>query len=262
MDLSVITIVYRPEKAMIADQIRSVMSAAKGLAFEHIIVDNASGDDTADYIRQHFPHVRLMQNSVNQGFARPNNMALKVSSAPFVLFFNPDMKLLAEGDLVRWLDWMKAHPRVGIACCKLVDRHGNLNMSATPRRFPYWYDMLAILLKLPHLFPNMLSSYLYRERDFSLEQSVDSVRGSCMLMRRELTDTLGWGFDPRYFFWYEDVDVCREAKRLGFDVVHTPVISCVDYVGQTFKHDNFFWKQKQLVKSMAKYLVKWGLRRV
>ncbi len=262
MDLSIITIVYHPEKEMIADQIRSVVRAAKGLTFEHFIVDNASHDGTAEYIKANFPHIILLQNEVNQGFARPNNRALAQAQAPFILFLNPDMKFLHEGDLKTWLDWMKARSRVGISCCKLVDTAGNINMTATPRRFPYWYEILLILLKLPHIFPQLLSSYLYRDLDFSKEQSVDSVRGSCMLMRRELTDTLGWGFDPRYFFWYEDVDVCREAKRLGYDVVHTPIISCVDYVGQTFKLNNFFWKQTQLIKSVIKYLWKWGLKRV
>ena len=89
------------------------------------------------------------------------------------------------------------------------------------------------------------------------EQEVDSVRGSFMLVRRELIDKLGWGFDPRYFFWFEDVDLCREAKRLGFKVVYTPIVSCVDYFGQSFKQRTSIWKQKIFSRSMLTYFQKW-----
>ena len=96
-------------------------------------------------------------------------------------------------------------------------------------------------------------------KDFNpnLEQEVDSVRGSFMLVRRELIEKLGWGFDPRYFFWFEDVDLCREAKRLGFKVVYTPIISCVDYFGQSFKQRTSIWKQKVFSRSMLTYFQKW-----
>ena len=86
---------------------------------------------------------------------------------------------------------------------------------------------------------------------------MDSVRGSFMIMRREVYEKLGWAFDPRYFIWFEDVDLCREVKKMGLKVVYTPVISCVDYVGQSFKKRTTLWKQKQFIKSMAQYFWKW-----
>ena len=88
-------------------------------------------------------------------------------------------------------------------------------------------------------------------------QDVDSVRGSFMLMRKSMIKQLGWAFDPRYYIWYEDVDICREAKRLGYKVVYNPVISCIDYVGQSFKKRDTLWKQKQFTASMLTYYKKW-----
>ena len=93
--------------------------------------------------------------------------------------------------------------------------------------------------------------------DAEREQEVDSVRGSFLFMRRDLVWKLGWAFDPRYFFWFEDVDICREARRLGYKVVYTPIISCLDYVGQSFKKRDTLWKQKQFTKSMLQYFQKW-----
>ena len=96
-----------------------------------------------------------------------------------------------------------------------------------------------------------------RDMDPDQEQEVDSIRGSFMLMRREFLDKTGWAFDPRYFIWYEDVDICREAKRHGYKVIYTPIITCVDYVGQSFKKRTTLWKQKQFTKSMLSYFQKW-----
>ena len=77
--------------------------------------------------------------------------------------------------------------------------------------------------------------------------------------RKEFIERLGHAFDERYFFWFEDVDLCREAKRLGWRVVYTPIISCVDFVGQSVKKKKFWWKQWQFTKSACQYF--WKLRK-
>jgi GT2 family glycosyltransferase len=154
---------------------------------------------------------------------------------------------------------MREHVMVGIAGPKLILPSGVLNEDAMPRRFPRLWEMMSIVSKVPHVFPRMLDDYLYRDRDFTREQRVDSVRGSCMLVRRTFVDELGWAFDPRYFIWFEDVDTCREAYRHHFQVVYTPIISCIDLVGQTFAQRTVWWKQKQFIKSMMVYFLKWGV---
>jgi len=77
------------------------------------------------------------------------------------------------------------------------------------------------------------------------------------LIKKEILDTLGWAFDPRYFIWFEDVDTCREVQKLGYTVMYTPIIECVDYVGQTFKRLRALQKQKWFTASMVKYFRKW-----
>ncbi|TSC85000.1 MAG: Glycosyl transferase family 2 [Parcubacteria group bacterium Gr01-1014_13] len=254
MDLSVITVTWNGAE-LIEKQIKSVKAGCKNISFEEIIVDNASTDNTVELIEK-TGGVRLLKNEKNRGFGSPNNQAAKLAMGEFLLFLNPDM-LVEEGSLDKMVDWMRSHPDVGLASCKLVDQHGKLNRSALPRRFPTIWDQLAIILKLPHLFPNIVDNYLFKDFNPDIEQEVDSVRGSFMIMRRQVYEKLGWAFDPRYFIWFEDVDLCREVKKMGLKVVYTPVISCVDYVGQSFKKINFFWKQKQFIKSMVQYFWKW-----
>lgn len=254
MDLSVITVTWNVEER-IAEQIRSVSSGCKKISCEEIIIDNGSTDGTCDIVRT-FPHVHLIENKKNLGFSAANNIGLAKAKGEFLLFLNPDMRVLPES-LDTIVSWMRQHPEVGIASPKLIDEHGEINREAGPRRFPRMWEQIAIMLKAPHFFPKMLHGYHMRDFNPEKEQQVDSVRGSFMIMRREFLDKTGWAFDPRYFIWYEDVDICREATKHGFQVIYTPVISCVDYVGQSFKKRKTLWKQKQFTKSMIQYAKKW-----
>lgn len=255
VQLTVITVTWS-SAALIEEQILSVQKACKNIRYEQIIVDNASPDNTVALIREKHPEVTLIANSENKGFAAANNQGLAVAQGEFLLFLNPDMRLMPESlDLM--YAWMKEHVDVGIASVKLIDEKGDLNQDALPRRFPRLYEQLALLLKLPHIFPHILNGYLLKGFEANVEQEVDTVRGSFMCMRPEMLSKLGWAFDPRYYIWYEDVDICREARRLGYKVMHTPIISAVDYIGQSFKKRDTLWKQKNFTKSMLTYYKKW-----
>jgi hypothetical protein len=268
MQLSVVTVTYN-SKDTIAEQVRSVRAACEGISCEQIVVDNGSTDGTVEPLPPpvggvppeagKILPVRVIENTGNRGFAAANNQGVKIAAGEFLLFLNPDMKFLEGERLSRWIDWMRLHRDVGISGCKLTNEKGVLNMNAMPRRLPRVLELLAGFFKLPRLFPKLLDGYLYRDKDFSKEQEVDSVRGSCMLVRRELIEKLSRAFDERYFIWFEDVDLCREAKRLGFKVVYTPVISCIDLIGQSFKRMPPLWKQWHFWRSAARYVRKWGL---
>lgn len=254
MKLSIITVTWNNQE-QITTLIESVQAACENLSFEHFVVDNASKDNTVKIVER-YEQVRLIKNDTNSGFGHANNQALADSTGEYILFLNPDMQL-QPGSLDTMVAWMESNPDIGLASPKLVDEHGNLNLDATPRRFPRLWEQLALLLKVPHLFPRVLDRYHMRGFNSEKEQDVDSVRGAFMLIRREITDKLGWGFDPRYYFWYEDVDTCREVWAMGKRVVYTPVITAVDFVGQSFKQRTSMWKQKQFTKSMLQYFQKW-----
>lgn len=257
MDLSIIT-VTRNSKDRISDQLRSAALACEGLAFEQIIADNGSTDGAVELLRKEFPRVQLIPNIANRGFGKANNQAAELAAGEFFLFLNPDMRLLGAGDLKKLVDWVRAHSDAGIASVKLVNPDSSFNREAAPRRFPKLWEMLAIFFKLPHFFPHLLNRYLMSDFDTEREQEVESVRGAFLLARRELVRQLGRPFDPRYFIWFEDVDLCREARQRGWKVVYIPIISCVDYVGQSFKKMPLWRKQAHFFASMAKYFWKWS----
>lgn len=259
-DLAIITVSWNISE-LIAEQMRSVVSGCKDVSWEYFLVDNGSTDNSVSVARSvagKFPNASftILPQHKNLGFGAANNLALEKTDAEFVLFLNPDMRVL-PGTLDTIVSWMHAHKEVGIVSPALLDEYGNVNYDAMPRRFPKLWEQIALILKLPHVFPHILNGYLMKGFDVQKEQQVDSVRGSCMLVRRELLNKTGWAFDPRYFIWYEDVDLCREAYKHGFRVMYTSVISCIDYVGQSFKKQDTLTKQKLFTKSMLTYFQKW-----
>jgi len=255
LDLSIITVTWNGE-GEIGRQIKSVILGCQNISFEQIVIDNGSKDKTVGIIEKEFPQVKLIKNNTNAGFGYSNNQGAKISTGEFLLFLNPDMQV-EPGSLDKMVEWMRQHPDVGLASCKLVDEHNNFNDNARPRRFPKIWEMVALIFKIPHLFPQILDNYYMKDFDPEKEQEVPSVRGSFMMMRREVYEKFGWAFDPRYFIWFEDVDICREVWKAGYKVIYTPIISCVDYIGQSFKKRDTYWKQKNFIKSMLQYFQKW-----
>lgn len=255
MELSIITVNYN-DKENILNQIESVKRGASGLEYEQIISDNGSCDGSIDEIKRLHPYIKIIENNENIGFGAANNRALPFAGGEFILFLNPDMRIFPDS-LKKLIDWMRAHSKTGIASPKLVDREGNFNEKSKPRRFPTVFNQSMLLLKIPHIIPSVLNNYLYSDFDENKEQEVDSVRGSFMLMRRDIIQELGWAFDPRYFIWFEDVDICQEVRKMDYKIIYTPIISCIDLVGQTFKKQKSSKKQRWFTESMLKYFKKW-----
>lgn len=256
MDVSVITVTWN-SAAFITEQIASVKSGCSNLIYEQLAVDNGSADKTTTIIREQFPAVKLFALDKNIGFGAANNFVAAKASGRYFLLLNPDMRVM-PGSIEKLIGWADAHPQAGVIGVKLVKPTGEINLNTAPRRFPHLSDELILNLKFSWLFPSLLKRYMARDLDLEKEQTVDSVQGSFMLVRRDLYEKLGHLFDQRYFIWFEDVDLCRETKRLGYDVLYTPIVGCVDYGSQSFKLRRPLWKQNAFIKSQIAYFEKWG----
>jgi hypothetical protein len=248
-DLSIITVTFQSQE-YIDDLILSVITGIKGHTYEHFIVDNASTDGTPEFIEEKYAEqVTLIRLEKNFGFSYANNLALKRATGKMVLFLNPDMRL-KEG-LDNLIDWFEENPQVGIAGCKLLDREKEMLKISFPKPFPSLSKEILWLLRLNGFFSNT------EDFEGEKEQFVDSIKGAFMLVKKELIQQLGWGFDPRYFLLFEDFDLCREAKRLGFQVAYTPQASCLDYNSRSFAKMPNEWIYRQCTRSLLIYFRKW-----
>jgi GT2 family glycosyltransferase len=256
MDVTIITVTWNSADTIVS-QMQSVVQATKGISFEHIIVDNGSTDDTVSRIQGSGYVVTLLPLKENKGFASANNEAIRHAKGRVVLFLNPDMEL-KDGAITTLLQTLDADPKRVIVSGKLLTPEGIMTAHLRPRPFPRRRDMMIMLLKLRRLFSKTVGQYTGAGFDDTKAQDVETVRGSFMLVRRSFIEEVGFAFDPRYFIWFEDVDVCREAKKRGYTVHYTPQAVAIDHVGQSFKKQKLFWKQYQFTKSMMQYEMKWG----
>ena len=219
MDLSIIVITYN-SRVPIERCLASLEAHEPFCAHETIVIDNASGDGTAEAVAKRFPRVRVVANGENIGYSRAVNQGIRLSSGRAILIINPDI-IVREGSIDRLMEFMDAHPDAGIAGSKLVYPDGRLQHSC--RSF---YTVSALLYRrtlLGKLFPRAkpLREHLMLDYDHETPRAVDWLIGACMLVRREALAMVG-AMDERFFLYFEDIDWCYRMKNHGWSVYYVP----------------------------------------
>jgi N-acetylglucosaminyl-diphospho-decaprenol L-rhamnosyltransferase len=261
MDLSVIIVSWNVRDKLKENLPRLFLSETSA-SFEVFVVDNNSSDGTAEMVAREFPRVKLLANSENFGFAKANNQAVSQATGKYILFLNPDMRVFPD-TLEKAARRLKANPQAALAGGKLLDKEGKILKHI--RKFPVLFDQLAIILKLPHIFPGILKKYLADSFDYSQDQEAKTVRGSLMFFDRARLEKFlpaeraarGEIFDERFFVWFEDVDLCRTIKEAGGQVWYFPEVLATDEVGASFSQLPRINAQKYFRDSMIKYFKKW-----
>jgi len=252
MDVSIIIVSWKV-KELLRENLKALFRSTGDLSFEVFVVDNHSADGTLEMVAKEFPQVNLIANNYNAGFAAANNQAMEMAQGDFILLLNPDMRVFPD-TLLKMHAFMKKNKEVGVASCRLVDEEGG-NIDHV-RKFPTFLNQLAVVLKIPHIFPGVLNNYLMKGFDYDREAEVDSVRGAFFMISREVIDAIG-KLDPIYFIWFEEVDYCMRVKSAGRKVVYTPEAKCIDYVGKSFSQVARGETQKYFRDSMLKYFKRW-----
>lgn len=188
------------------------------LPIETVVVDNASTDGTPETVRARFPAVRVIANAHNEGFARACNGGARATSAPLLLFLNPDATLV-PGALAALAAILEARPRVGIVGPRTRGADGLIQVSTGPdlSLVSEWRQR-RLVRGVARRDPAILAE---AERLHSVERDVDWVSGACLMIRREAFDAAS-GFDERFFLYEEDADLCRRVRRAGWQVLYSP----------------------------------------
>lgn len=220
LDLSVVIVNYN-SLAYVRRCLISLDEGARGLAWEAVVVDNASREPGVEALPCAFPHVRVLRRARNDGFAAGANAGIRAARADVVFLLNPDTRVMpdAAGTLLRYL---RAHPDVGIVAPKLVNPDGSLQLSC--RRFPtLWAGLFNRYSLLTRLLPGnrFSTAYLMTDWDHACARDVDWVSGAAMMLAKVALERVG-GFDEGYFFAMEDVDLCRRVHNAGLRVVYLP----------------------------------------
>jgi GT2 family glycosyltransferase len=207
----------------------SVFARAGTAALDVVVVDAECTDDTAAATAE-FPGARLLRVE-NRGFAYGNNQAFLTTTAPYVLFLNPDTEIL-EGTFGGLLAALEARPAIGLVGVRSQTAAGA--EWPTIRRFPTVTRMLFESLGSEHL-PFRASWLGERELDpaaYGRDTECDWVSGSFMLARREAILAAGL-LDERFFIYCEEPDLCLRIKHAGWEVRHLPTMRIFHAAGSS-----------------------------
>jgi len=259
-DLSVFIVTYNSGPLLRAclDSLR----AQTLLDFETIVVDNASRDDTVGIVRSEYPEVHLLANPTNLGFGNANNLALTQAKGHYIVLLNPDA-VLPPDTLERSVKHMEANADVGMAGGLLQGTQGEWQPSA--RQFPSLLNDGLTLSGLAYRFPKsrFFGRFDRTWADPMQATVVDWVPGAFAIIRRSLVEQIGL-FDPRFFLYYEEVDLCRRIHQAGCKVYYWPDL-VITHIGgassETVDELAFSSSGKQLtlwrMRSQVLYYRKW-----
>jgi N-acetylglucosaminyl-diphospho-decaprenol L-rhamnosyltransferase len=206
------------------------LAASMGeLAWEAIIVDNASTDNSLATIRALPGPITLIANSENRGFAAANNQALAIAQGRYALLLNGDT-VVRDGTVTALVRYADTHQAVGIVGAQLFMPDGSLQRWAKGARLSLatavnHYLFLTDLLQWPGLTDPTRTD---------TPREVGWVSGCCLLVRRTLLDQIG-ALDESFFIYAEDMELCHRAWQHGWRVVHHPGLSITHYHGQSMK---------------------------
>jgi GT2 family glycosyltransferase len=229
LDVSVVVVNYNAGEEL-TRALHSIASDLAGRPWEAVVVDNASSDGSPDAIASD-ARVRVIRNAQNAGFARGVNQGIAATSAPLVLLVNPDCQVV-PGAFEILARELAQSPSCAIAAPRIVNPDGSPqgNARGDPDMLTGLFGRTSVLRRLlPGLAPSTRNVVDDRLRQ---TETVDWLSGACMLIRRSVLAQVD-GFDERYFLYWEDADLCRRIRALGYDVRYVPAATAVHRVGHS-----------------------------
>jgi len=230
MTLSIVILCWN-DLAVISNCLQSIFAGSSLTDFEVIVSDNGSTDGSVEYIRKTYPAAQVIENGANLRFSKGNNVGIERSTGEYVLILNPDT-IIHEGALDRWVAFADEHPEAGAFGCRVLNPDGSYQGSAQP--FPsLGGDLIGALYLRPltRLLPS-LPSDTYTRWNGDSERTIDWQCGCCVMLRRDVLKSIG-GFDERFFYYYEDVDICHQVWKTGYTVRYTPDVTITHLGGQS-----------------------------
>ena len=229
-DVSVIIVSFNTREVL-RQCLQSVVDDSSGLVAEILVVDNASTDGSPEMIEQEFPQVRLIRSQINLGFGEGNNVALREARGRYFVLLNSDA-FFVKGALPLAIQHMDENPSVGLGGCRLIGRDGISQPSS--RCFHSVTGDLIVLSGLAAKFPNskFFGSF---DRTWANEldaSPVDWVPGAFSIVRPSALNKVGF-FDPSFFLYYEEVDLCMRLKKSGIPVWYWPDIVVIHIGGES-----------------------------
>lgn len=223
-DVSIIIVNYNTLK-MTTECVDSIVCKTTGLSYEILLVDNASTDGSREFFARD-SRVHYICSEENLGFGRANNLALAHAEGRNVFFLNSDTVLLnnAVGILSDYLD---NNSVVGACGGNLYDSQKQPIHSYKLRRYSLWSEVDNLL----HCIPSRIAGKKNEQFNHTGKPlDVAYVTGADLMIPKRVIEEVGV-FDPDFFMYFEEAELCNRIRKAGLKVRSVPEAEIVHYCG-------------------------------
>jgi hypothetical protein len=208
--------------------------ASADVPVDAVVVDNDSSDGSPAAVTDEFPQATVLVQSKNLGYGRAANAGLERCQGRFILLLGPNV-MVDPQCVGRLADLLLTRPDAGAVGPRLTLPGGRLDPDAR-RAFPIPSTLFYQTVGLSRLFPNSPRFGRHNMGHVSEAEvhEMDAGTAACMMLRRSALDRVGF-FDPRYFMFGEDLDLCYRLKLGGWKVFYLPSASAIHHKGAAIK---------------------------
>ena len=229
--VSVIIVDFMKAKQVVKN-VDSLLAQKTSFDLEIIIIDNSCDKENAKILQQlkQKKNVTVIINQHNIGYPKPHNIAAKYATGEVIFVINPDIECQDIHTLQILWDKLKKNSHLGIIGPQQINPDGSIENTA--RRFPsLLMQILRRVDNIRNIWPFDHRVKKYEMRDIcgdakSYTSTVDWLQSSCIAIKRQCWDEVG-GFDERFFLFMSDVEICRQAHKIGWQVVYEPAVQVI-----------------------------------
>ena len=237
MELSVIIVSYNVREYL-KNCLYSAIKACVEIKGEIFVVDNNSGDGSVEMVRNEFPEVIIISNTVNKGFSAANNQAIKQAVGQYILLLNPDT-LVEEDSFSKCLAFMKNHPDAGALGVRMVNGQGRF-LPESKRSLPTPATAFFKTFGFSSLFPGsrLFNRYYLPHVDCTETSVTEVIAGAFMFIRREALLKAGLP-DEDFFMYGEDIDLSFRILQAGYQNYYFPEVQIIHFKGKSTSRDSY-----------------------
>lgn len=211
----------------------SVVATTKDSRVRLIIADNGSSDGSADWVKENFPEIELLEFSENLGFAGGYDRAIRLVGAEYTLLLNSDVET-PDGWWQPLLDFMEANPRAGAVQPKILSYRDRTKFEHAGAA-----GGLIDSLGFPYCRGRVLWNVAYDRGQYDSDSPVEVAwaSGAAMLVRTKAYIEAG-GLDPNFFAHMEEIDLCWRMWQKGYRVYSLTSSEVYHYGGGSLPYGN------------------------
>lgn len=207
----------------------SVQKAIAKLDAEVIVVDNNSQDESAAMVSENFPEVKLIENSVNSGFSKGNNLGVAQAKGKYICLLNPDT-VVGEQCFKNFLTYARLSKDLGALGPRLIDGLGEF-LPESKRNVPVPLIAFKKIIGIKKGY--------YSPVHFAKHGEVEVLVGAFMFMRKDRYLEVG-GLDEDYFMYGEDIDLSYKFLKAGYQNYYLGTERVLHFKGESSPKDEVY----------------------